>query len=41
MRLEKVVRITSGNMGRNVAFTRAPKKGNEEKQYTQAIEKRA
>ncbi|MBR5303369.1 MAG: 4-alpha-glucanotransferase [Candidatus Gastranaerophilales bacterium] len=39
MRLEKVVRITSGNMGRNVAFTRAPKKGNEEKQYTQAIEK--
>ena len=38
MRLENVVRFTGGNMGRNVAFGRAPKKGNEERQYTQALE---
>ncbi|MBQ4646437.1 MAG: 4-alpha-glucanotransferase [Candidatus Gastranaerophilales bacterium] len=38
MRLENVVRFTSGNMGRNVAFGRAPKKGYEEKEYTHAIQ---
>ena len=38
MRLENVVRITSGNTGRNVAFTRAPKKGYEEKEYSRAIQ---
>ena len=38
MRLNNVVRFTSGNMGRNVAFGRAPKKGKEEQEYRQTIQ---
>ena len=38
MRLNNVVRITSGNTGRNVTFGRAPKKGYEEKEYSRAIQ---
>ena len=37
MRLNSVVGLNASNVGRNVAFARAPKKGNEEKEYTQAI----
>lgn len=37
MRLSNVVRVTSGTIGRNVAFGRAPKKGIEQRNYTRDI----
>ena len=38
MRINNVVGFTSGNVGRNIAFGRAPKKGNEEREYRQTIQ---
>ena len=38
MRINNVVGITSSNVSRNIAFTRAPKKGTEERQYNRAIQ---
>ena len=37
MRLNSVVRITNGSMGRDVAFGRAPKKGYEEQDFNRTL----